>query len=72
MRERAWGNDGFVTLAQIKELDIVDYLLELGFKPDRVRNVDHWYLSGYTTGILTKSLNLPSSFMNLDQPRSRE
>lgn len=47
MRERTRGNGGFLTLVQIKELDIVDYLLELGFEPDKVRNVDHWYLSQF-------------------------
>jgi hypothetical protein len=47
MRERTRGNGGLLTLAQIKELDIVDYLLELGFEPDKIRNVDHWYLSPF-------------------------
>lgn len=47
MSERTRGNGGLLTLAQIKELDIVDYLLELGFEPDKIRNVDHWYLSPF-------------------------
>ncbi|MCE6989557.1 toprim domain-containing protein [Dyadobacter sp. CY323] len=47
MRERARGNDGFLTLAQIKDLDIVDYLLELGYEPNKIRSVDHWYLSPF-------------------------
>ncbi|MEO6285451.1 MAG: CHC2 zinc finger domain-containing protein [Dyadobacter sp.] len=47
MRERARGNDGLLTLAQIKELDIADYLLELGYEPNKIRNVDNWYLSPF-------------------------
>ncbi|NIJ52204.1 toprim domain-containing protein [Dyadobacter arcticus] len=47
MSERTRGNEGLITLAQIKELDIVDYLLELGFQPNKIRNVDHWYLSPF-------------------------
>lgn len=47
MSERAGGNGGLLTLAEIKELDIVDYLLELGYEPHKIRNVDHWYLSPF-------------------------
>lgn len=47
MCERARGKYQRLTLAKIKEFDIVDYLLELGFKPVNIRNVDHWYLSPF-------------------------
>ena len=47
MWERARGKCQRLTLAKIKEFDIVDYLLELGFEPVNIRNVDHWYLSPF-------------------------
>lgn len=47
MWERARGKCQLLTLAKIKEFDMVDYLFELGFKPINIRNVDHWYLSPF-------------------------
>ncbi|MCF2487731.1 toprim domain-containing protein [Dyadobacter sp. CY347] len=58
MRERTRGNDGLLTLVQIKELDIVDYLLELGFEPDKIRNVDHLYLSPFRMSGLLHSRSI--------------
>lgn len=34
-----------LSIAEIKELDLVDYLAKLGFEPTKIRNADHWYLS---------------------------
>lgn len=47
MRKRAWENGQLLTLAEIREFDMVDYLLELGFRPVKVRDMDHWYLSPF-------------------------
>jgi len=47
MWERARENCQLLTLAKIKEFDMVDYLFELGFEPVNIRNVDHWYLSPF-------------------------
>lgn len=47
MWERAREKCQLLTLAKIKEFDMVDYLFELGFKPVNIRNVDHWYLSPF-------------------------
>ena len=33
------------TCARAKEIDLVDYLFSLGFKPTKIRNNDYWYLS---------------------------
>jgi len=33
------------TCAEAKEIDLVDYLFSLGFKPTKIRNNDYWYLS---------------------------
>ncbi len=33
--------------AQANEMDLVDYLSSLGFKPSKIRNTDHWYLSPF-------------------------
>ena len=34
-----------VSLQQAKEMDMVDYLSKLGYKPANIRNNDYWYLS---------------------------
>ena len=47
MWERAREKCQLLTLAKIKEFDMVDYLFELGFEPVNIRNVDHWYLSPF-------------------------
>ena len=33
------------TRAEAREIDLVDYLFSLGFKPTKIRNNDYWYLS---------------------------
>jgi DNA primase len=33
------------SLKEFKEIDLVEYLSSLGFKPRKVRNEDFWYLS---------------------------
>src|SRR5690349_21237349 len=33
------------TCARAKEIDLVDYLFSLEFKPAKIRNNDYWYLS---------------------------
>ncbi|MCF0065670.1 CHC2 zinc finger domain-containing protein [Dyadobacter chenwenxiniae] len=45
MREGMRGNYQPLTLADIKNLDIVDYLATVGHEPVKVRGADHWYLS---------------------------
>lgn len=47
MWERTRRDGQLLTLAKIKEFDMVDYLFELGFEPVNIRNVDHWYLSPF-------------------------
>ncbi|MCF2496754.1 toprim domain-containing protein [Dyadobacter chenhuakuii] len=39
------GNYQPLTLAEIKEMDIVEYLATVGHEPVKVRRTDHWYLS---------------------------
>jgi len=34
-----------VTCAGVREIDLVDYLLTLGFQPQKIRRSDYWYLS---------------------------
>lgn len=34
-----------LSIQQIKEMDMVDYLSKLGYKPAKIRNADFWYLS---------------------------
>ena len=34
-----------VSLQQAKEMDMVDYLSKLGYKPAKIRNNDYWYVS---------------------------
>ncbi len=34
-----------VTISEVKQLDLVDFLAFLGFHPAKVRNQDYWYLS---------------------------
>src|ERR1044071_3022988 len=34
-----------LSIEQAKQIDIVDYLAGLGYKPAKIRNADHWYLS---------------------------
>ncbi|SKC18682.1 hypothetical protein SAMN05660293_05354 [Dyadobacter psychrophilus] len=34
-----------LSLKQIKEIDMVDYLSALGHEPVHIRNSDHWYHS---------------------------
>lgn len=34
-----------LTLDEAKEIDLVNYLSTLGFKPSKIRNNDYWYLS---------------------------
>lgn len=34
-----------LSIAEVKEWDIVDYLSRLGFEPAKIRSVDYWYLS---------------------------
>ena len=45
MSERERGSRGLLTLAEIRELDLIGYLSELGFEPVKVHSADHWYLS---------------------------
>ncbi len=45
MSERERGSLGLLTLAEIRELDLIGYLSELGFEPVKVHSADHWYLS---------------------------
>src|SRR4051795_6727649 len=33
------------TIQQAKQVDLVEYLEELGYQPQRIRNNDYWYLS---------------------------
>ncbi len=33
------------TIAQAKQIDLVDYLASLGHYPKKIRNQDHWCLS---------------------------
>jgi hypothetical protein len=33
------------TCARAKEVDLVDYLFSLGYRPTKIRNNDYWYLS---------------------------
>ena len=33
------------TCAEAREIDLVDYLFSLGYKPTKIRNNDYWYLS---------------------------
>ena len=34
-----------ITLNQAKEIDLVNYLFNLGFEPSKIRNNDYWFLS---------------------------
>lgn|SRR5690554_936868 len=34
-----------LTVSEAKEIDLVDYLSFLGYKPVKIRNYDYWYLS---------------------------
>lgn len=34
-----------LTLNEAKEIDLVNYLMALGFEPSKIRNNDYWYLS---------------------------
>lgn len=34
-----------LSIEEVKEMDIVDYLSKLGYEPSKIRNADHWYLS---------------------------
>jgi hypothetical protein len=45
------GNNQRITLDEIKQLDIVDYLAAQGFQPETVKKngTDHWYLSPLRT-----------------------
>jgi hypothetical protein len=45
------GNKRRITLEEIKQMDIVDYLAGLGFQPQTVKKngTDHWYLSPLRT-----------------------
>ncbi|MCF2519062.1 DNA primase [Dyadobacter sp. CY351] len=45
MSERERGSRGLLTLAEIREIDLIGYLSELGFEPVKVHSADHWYLS---------------------------
>ncbi len=39
-----FGKQG-LSIAEAKEMDMVDYLSKLGYEPAKIRNADHWYLS---------------------------
>ncbi len=34
-----------LSIGEVKEMDMVDYLSRLGFEPAKIRSVDYWYLS---------------------------
>ena len=34
-----------LSIEEVKEMDMVDYLSKLGYHPTKIRNADHWYLS---------------------------
>lgn len=34
-----------LSIAEVKQMDIVDYLSGLGYEPSKIRNTDFWYLS---------------------------
>src|SRR6185312_9899712 len=34
-----------LSIRDAKEMDMVDYLSRLGYKPSKIRNADYWYLS---------------------------
>lgn len=34
-----------LSIAEVKEMDLVNYLSKLGYEPTKIRNADHWYLS---------------------------
>jgi hypothetical protein len=34
-----------ISIREVKEIDMVDYLSRLGYEPIKIRNVDYWYLS---------------------------
>lgn len=34
-----------LSIAEAKEMDLVDYLSSLGYRPAKIRNADYWYLS---------------------------
>lgn len=34
-----------ISLSEIREIDMVDYLSQLGFQPEKIRSNDYWYLS---------------------------
>ncbi|WP_217601989.1 toprim domain-containing protein [Chitinophaga sp. GbtcB8] len=38
-------NSQKLSIAQAKQIDLVDYLFSLGYKPEKIRGSDHWYHS---------------------------
>jgi DNA primase len=38
-------NANNLSLQDVRNIDIVDYLERLGLKPEKIRNNDYWYLS---------------------------
>jgi hypothetical protein len=34
-----------ISIAEAKQIDMVDFLKSLGYTPKKIRNNDHWYLS---------------------------
>jgi len=46
--ENVWAMDfrkQLVSLAAVKDTDMVDYLSALGYEPAKIRNADYWYIS---------------------------
>ncbi|MDE3183185.1 MAG: toprim domain-containing protein [Bacteroidota bacterium] len=40
-----FGKQQRLSIQEAKEMDMVDYLSNLGYKPAKIRNADYWYLS---------------------------
>jgi hypothetical protein len=36
-----------ISCREAKEIDLVDYLQKLGYKPSKIRGQGHWYLSPF-------------------------
>ena len=34
-----------ISISEVKEMDMIDYLFKLGFQPVKIKGVDYWYLS---------------------------
>jgi DNA primase len=34
-----------ISIREVKEMDMIDYLFKLGFQPVKIKGVDYWYLS---------------------------